>query len=308
MNELPSPKTYKCQIAHEGERISLNCWNPESSRKIRASVLIIHDICEGLNVYKEGIIKLIGDGYRVYAFHLKVDNPVYETVDDNNSFPNNFRDFTVEILQIIAYIKNLEKGVAPFLLTQGLGALIGLINTRKHASFVRGYIACSPMFQLRQKIVPLKRLTIKTLSDFAPGFTLPSSLTPRFTSHRKVVVNGLTTKIEAKVSSREAYEYLKAMSQARKNFSKISTPTLLICPDHNHTHKYSFLKNAIAKHKYEKQIEFINLHTKYHAIASDRSDVLETYDRYIIPWLNRIIAEENVQSDSKETSHSSNKV
>lgn len=302
MSELEPPKIFKCQINHEGEKTELSCWTPAKEVAKAASVLIIHDIAETVNSYTSGIKSLIDEGFKVYGFNLKCFN--FDENIERKDFPDNFKDFTVEILQVIAYIKHIEGGVPPFVLTQGLGSLVGLINTRKHANFVRGFIACSPMFQLSEKIIPLKRLTIKTLSDFTPNFVLPKKISPKFTSNRKAIVDGNAHKIEPKITAREAYEYLKAMSQARKNFAKISRPTLLVCPDHNAVHKYSFLKKSISKHKYEDSIEFINLHTKYHAIASDRSTVLETYEKYIIPWLNSTLEKELIPKvdEAPETS------
>jgi alpha-beta hydrolase superfamily lysophospholipase len=292
LEDIPA-KIFKCQINHEGDRVELNCWFDPELTDIKASILIIHDLGENIESYADAIKKMCDQGYKVYGFNLRGNTPRASLAEEGNTFPSNFRDFTIEILQVIAYIKHIEGGVPPFLLTQGLGSLVGLITTRKHPAFVRGFIACSPMFQLTEKIIPIKRFTIRTMSDFFPDTTLPKKITPKFTSNRKIVKEGDSYKYEARVSSREAYEYLKAMSQARKNFSKISKNTLLICPDHNSVHKYSFLKKAISKHKYEDQIEFVNLHTKYHAIASDRATVLETYEKYIMPWIEKSIAIEN---------------
>ena len=289
-------KIFKCQINHEGDKTNFSLWAKPETVNYRGSLLIIHDLGENLSAYKDAIKKLCEAEFKVYGFNLKSGS---EKIHGENPFPGNFREFSVEILQIIAYIKQIEGGTPPILLTQGLGSLIGLITTRKHPTFVRGFIACSPMFQLTEKIIPLKRLTIRTLSDFMPEFILPRKISPKFTSNRKLVEDGEVLKYEPRVSSREAHKYLKAMSQARKNFAKITKRTLLICPDHNEVHKYSFLKKAISKHKYEDHIDFINLHTKYHAIASDRSQVLETYEKYIIPWITKLV-EQKTQSKSEE--------
>jgi alpha-beta hydrolase superfamily lysophospholipase len=284
-------KNFKCLINHSGEKALLKCWLPIDGNKPHASVLIFHDLGENISSFEAGIIELRSKGFKVYAINMKVPYPGKDST--KKEFPKSFRHFTLELLQVIAYIKYLEAGTPPFLLTQGLGALVGLINTRKHPNFVRGLICCSPMFQLTEKVIPLRRFLIKTLSDFTPQLHIPNGISPKFTSNRKVKIGDDFGKYEPKLTARESYEYLKAMSQARKNFNKISVPILFICPDQSSVHKYNFLRKAISKHKYEDKIHFINLHTKYHAIASDRAAAIETYSKYILPWMHKTI-EENI--------------
>lgn len=296
-------KNFRCLINHSGEKVLLKCWLPASDQKPHATVLILHDVGENISAFEHGISELRSNGFKVYALDMKVPCP--EQNENPREFPRSFRNFNLELLQVIAYVKYLEAGTPPFLLTQGLGSLVGLINARKHPNFVRGLICCSPMFQLTEKIRPIRRFLLKTLSDLAPKLTMPSSISPRFTSNRKLKIGDDFIKYEPKVTSRESYEYLKAMSQARKNFSKISIPVLFICPDHSSVHKYNFLRKAISKHKYEDRISFINLHTKYHAIASDRAEAIETYSKYILPWIHHtmdnhetpVTQEENSDSD-----------
>lgn len=256
---------------------------------LAASVVILHDLGEDISFYEHGIKKLLAGNLRVYAFDFKGHGE-----NKGLKFDSSFRNFTVEVIQILAFIKHLEGGVAPFVLSQGLGSLVGLINARKHPNFTRGLIACSPMFQLNEKIRPLRRFVIRSIAEFIPNLVLPPKITPKFTRNRKISVEGDLQKIESKVTAVEAHEFLKAMSQARKNFAKLNVPTLLICPDNNAVHKYSFLKNAVSKHKQSKKIELINLHTKYHALASDRAAVLETYSQFILPWIEKIIAKDTL--------------
>ena len=282
-----SYKIYKCQINHEGEWLDIRCWSPD--RKPAGSILIIHDICEGIDDYLWGIEKLLSFGFKVYGFELKVDHPIKKTKHGHKLFPKTFKKLTVEVLQVIAYTKSLEKGRPPFLLTQGVGSLVGLINSRKHAQFVSGLIACSPMFQIQEKIKPLQRLMIRTLSDFLPKLTLPRILAPTLTSTRKIMSNGETKKVDQRVSSREAYEYLKAIGHSRRNLAKLNCPTLILCPERSSAHKYTFLKSAISNHKHKDKIELIQMHTEFHAAAGDKARELETYEKYIIPWLNKVV-------------------
>ena len=138
---------------------------------------------------------------------------------------------------------------------------------------------------------------IKTLSEITPKLHIPSSISPKFTSNRELKIGDDFGKYEPKLTARESYEYLKAISQARKNFTKISVPILFICPDQSNVHKYNFLRKAISKHKYEDKINFINLHTKYHAVASDRASAIETYSKYILPWMHKTIEETTPASE-----------
>lgn len=288
--ELTPPKIYKCEINHAGDRINISLWTAERESATNdegkaqfSSILIIPDIGESLISYENGITRLTEAGYKVFGFDL--EELISHTPSDKHGF---FKKLCLEVIQVIAFIKKLDDGAPPIILSQGLGSLVGLVNARKHPTFVGGFVACSPMFQLVEKIKPLRRFVLKTLAEFTPSVIVPAGICPRFTRNRKVEKDDLIFKVSPKITARQTYDYLKGMSQARRNFSKLSVPTLLICPDNNIIHRYTFLKNAVPKHKNEKDISLVNLHTKYHAVASDRSDHLDTYDTYIIPWLDQL--------------------
>ena len=112
----------------------LKCWLPIDGRNPMLPFLFFMILEKTYHHIEDGISELRSNGFKVYALDMKVPCP------EQNENPRRvsqkfFRNFTLELLQVIAYVKYLEAGTPPFLLTQGLGVSCGSYQRKKTSKF-----------------------------------------------------------------------------------------------------------------------------------------------------------------------------
>lgn len=278
---LPS-EVIPIEVNHRGEKISVYVWKPTTESKPHPWI-VIHDMAEDMNAWQYTIKILVEDGYTVYGFDLRGHGL---SKDLSLSVP--FKQYWTEIMQIIAWARERHRGKTPFIIAQGLGALLALSLNRYNHRFCFALVLASPMFVLSDDLSPFQIIAIKFFSRFLPETLLPLGLCPRFTRNRKIKAGEDVIKIQPRVTAVVALELLGAITRTHKLLQRSFNPVLFLCPEASPVHRYELIQKLTAKNQEEQKITFISLRTKYHSIVSDRAEVLDTIRSYVLPWAHRI--------------------
>ena len=270
------------EVNHRGEKISVYVWKPVGEEKPHPWV-VIHDMAEDMTAWLYSVNTLVQDGYTVYAFDLRGHG-----LSKHLSVSVPFKQFWTEIVQIIAWVRERHRGKSPFIIAQGLGALLALSLNRYNHRFCFALVLASPMFVLSDNLSTLQIIAIKMFARFFPETLLPLKLCPRFTRNRKHGAGEDMIKIQPRVTGLVALELLAALTRIHKLLQRSFNPVLFLCPEVSPVHRYELIQRLTAKNVEENKVSYISLRTKYHSIVSDRAEVLDTIRSHVLPWAHRI--------------------
>ncbi|MEI8026614.1 MAG: alpha/beta hydrolase [Pseudomonadota bacterium] len=278
---LPS-EVISVKVNHQDDVFSVYVWSPEKPIKLHP-FLLIHDMGEDMAAWIYTIKTLVNDGYTVYGFDLRGQGLSKEF---STAVP--FKQYWLEVVQIVSSICERHEGRTPFIMAQGLGALIALSLNRYNHRFCFALVLASPLFNLSDQLSHSQILGIKFYARFMPNTNLPKWLSPRFTRNRKIKTGEEVIKIQPRVTGYMALELFEAITRSHKMLQRSFNPVLFICPEVSPVHRYDFIQRATVKGQEEQKVSYVSIQTKYHSIVSDRAEVLDTIRGYILPWAHRI--------------------
>lgn len=278
---LPS-EVISVKVNHQDDVFSVYVWSPEKPIKLHP-FLLIHDMGEDMAAWIYTIKTLVNDGYTVYGFDLRGQGLSKEF---STAVP--FKQYWLEVVQIVSSICERHEGRTPFIMAQGLGALIALSLNRYNHRFCFALVLASPLFNLSDQLSHSQVLGIKFCARFMPNTNLPKWLSPRFTRNRKIKTGEEVIKIQPRVTGYMALELFEAITRSHKMLQRSFNPVLFICPEVSPVHRYDFIQRATVKGQEEQKVSYVSIQTKYHSIVSDRAEVLDTIRGYILPWAHRI--------------------
>jgi len=179
-DQMPPSEVISVKVNHQDEMFSVYVWSPEKSIKSHP-FLLIHDMGEDMASWTYTIKTLVNDGYTVYGFDLRGQGL---SKDFSTSVP--FKQYWLEVVQIVSAICERHEGRTPFIVAQGIGALIALSLNRYNHRFCFALVLASPLFNLSDQLSHYQILGIKLFARFLPNTHLPKWLSPRFTRNRKI--------------------------------------------------------------------------------------------------------------------------
>jgi alpha-beta hydrolase superfamily lysophospholipase len=279
---LPPYTVVTVPVNHEAEVFSLYCWSPSGEVK-KHPWLIVHDIAEDMAAWSYTIKTLMNDGYAVYGFDLRGQGSAKGLT---TSVP--FKQYWTEVVQLVAAIRERHESRSPFIIAQGLGALMALSLNRFNHRFCFALVLASPLFNLSDELSKFQVFGIKLFARFLPATQLPIWLCPRFTRNRKVRSGQEVIKIQPRVTGFLALELLDAITHVNKLLQRSFNPMLFICPEASPVHRYDFIQKATIKGQEEKKSTYLSIQTKYHSVVSDRAETLDTIRKFVLPWAHRI--------------------
>ncbi len=267
---------YVCPVDHNGTSLFIKGWISPKNRNQTTPVILVHDLDESTDDYVEFAEKLADAGFNVYCFEMRIQSKLMKA-----SAILNFDILSSDLLQVVAWIKHKELGKKPIIVGQGLGSLVCLYFTQNFSKFCAGVVFASPLFSLHEVVKPLKRFSIRTLAQVAPLLSTPHWLSFNFSDPLKKD----TKKRKGRLPLYFTQELLIAISRSHKLFSRVSIPTLLLCPDIDAVCRYDFLKRLISKHKDEDKISMVMFDSEGHQILNRGEEFLPSVLRILIPWL-----------------------
>lgn len=267
---------YVCPVDHSGTSLFVKGWIAPSNQEPEKNipVILVHDLEESPDDYLPCAEKLAEAGFNVYSYELRPQSKRARGSAqlDMNSYSN-------DLLQVVAWIKYKESGRKPIIIGHGLGALICLYFSQTFSKYVSAAVFVSPLFSIHEVVKPFKRFLVRTLAQITPYLGTPHSLSFIFSEAKK------DAKKRRKLPIYFTQELLVSLSRSHKLFSRLSLPTLLLCPNVDPVCRYEFLKRLISKHKNEEKISLVMLDTEGHQILTQGEEFLDSVLGILIPWL-----------------------
>ncbi|MFK7824530.1 MAG: alpha/beta fold hydrolase [Oligoflexales bacterium] len=275
---------YTCPVDHTGTSVFVKGWLiPEDNKR---PVVLVHGLGESVELMAPFAKKLAARGYSVYGFDLRGHGQSGRKLGHIPSF----HQLSLDLLQVVAWVKHKESGRKPIIIGQGMGSLVGLFFAKGYGKFCHSMIFVSPVFSLVDHIKSFQRFYLRTFAELLPIMMLPSRLCPQFTQ-----IDMLSSKAP-KISALLAYELLNAISQSRKQFQRHRLKSLVLCPKDDGVARYEFLKRATQKHKFTERLDLHFMETNYHHILTAKEAVITDAISVIAEWLDRNHAEEKAQN------------
>jgi alpha-beta hydrolase superfamily lysophospholipase len=267
---------YVCPVDHSGTSLFVKGWIAPTPKQDTAPIILIHDIEESSDDYIACAEKLAQLGFNVYAFELRI-----QTKRTKGASLLGLENFSNDLLQVVAWIKYKESGQKPILVGQGLGSLVCLYFAQHFNKYISAMVFVSPLFSIQETVTPIKRFFIRTLAQIAPYLATPAWLSFMFTDFHKKE----SKKRKGKLPIYFMHELLMSISRSHKFFSRLSIPTLIVCPGVDPVCRYEFLKRLISKHKNEEKISLVTLDVEGHQILTKGEEILNSVLGILVPWL-----------------------
>ena len=274
---------YTCPVDHTGTSVFVKGWLiPEDNKR---PVVVVQGLGESVELMAPFAKKLAGRGYSVYGFDLRGHGQSGRKLGHIPSF----HQLSLDLLQVVAWVKHKESGRKPIIIGQGMGSLVALFFAKGYGKFCHSMIFVSPVFSLIDQIQSFQRFYLKTFAELLPTMMLPSRLCPQFTQ-----IDMLSSKAP-KISALLAYELLNAISQSRKQFQRHRLKSLVLCPKDDGVVRYEFIKRSVQKHKFSERIDLHFMETNYHHILTAKEAVITDAINVVAEWLDRNHAEEKAR-------------
>lgn len=272
-------------VDHAGTTVYVKGWRREQSE--RSPIIIVHDLGEHTEHYRETALALVEHGYSVYIFDLRGHGRSGRRLGHAPSFDVLVKD----LLQVAAWVRHKESGRLPIILGHGIGALITIDFTKSHGNFCKAAILSAPCLELTSPVTWFARFVIKLLADFSPHFRIPSALSPQFAKDLKIAQkeaeDGHRAPYFPRLTAVFAQELLLAIKRTTASFIEYHGQVLILCPDKDDVCSYKNLKKSAALHQ-EHNLKIVDLRGTGHSVFIEDDDTRKGALSLILPWLDRV--------------------
>jgi alpha-beta hydrolase superfamily lysophospholipase len=295
-----------CPVDHQGNSVHVKGWVKTDSDK--PPVVLIHDFGEHVGNYRPAARQLLAAGFSVYGFDLRG----HGLSGPNLGHIPTFAALVNDLLQVVAWIRYKSNRRVPFLIGQGIGALMAVYFQRAYPSMTQGAVLAAPYLRVNAYTSPLKRVVIKALAETLPKMRLLDMLTPAFLSHYTAVYAGSHETRSPTyfhgVTANFANEILQAIYQAPHEFLQMVNPALILCPELDSICDYSRLRDLVSQHSRPELFEIRSIPNSGHHLFTEEEHGLNLAMSHIIPWLNRDLSPRHEETHdlrpTPEASHS----
>lgn len=267
---------YTCPVDHVGTSVFVKGWLIPGKQK--RPVILVHDLGETADQLSDCAQRLAKLDYSVYSFDMRGHGQSGRRLGHVPSF----HQLSMDLLQVVAWVRHKEQGRRPVIVAQGMGALVALFFARGYHKYCSSMVLISPIFVLQDTIEPFRRFLIKKLADFFPTMMIPKKLCPVFTY---TYDEEKQQRVYPRISTLLAHELLNAVAQARKLLNRHKVPTLFLCPSGDEICHYDFLKKLLQKPKHKDRHRLTFLELNNHQLLSASDEVLQILDGPLIEWL-----------------------
>lgn len=261
-------------VDHYGTSVHLRGWCIDDCGD-RPPVVIVHDLGETADQYRATAEAFVAGGYTTYAFDLRGHGRSGRRMGHAPSFSTLVKD----LLQVAAWVRHKEKGRAPVILGQGIGALVTLEFTKHHGSFCKAAVLSAPCLELTPAFNPVAQLALRALAEMSPTARVPAWLCPRFARDL-----GHLPRLTAVF----AHELLLAVKRAEAKFIEYHGSVLILCPEKDAVVSYGHLKKSAAIHV-EHNLQIADLPACGHQVFTGEDAPRDAALKVILPWLDRVV-------------------
>jgi alpha-beta hydrolase superfamily lysophospholipase len=276
-------------VDHVGTSVYVKCWRRLLPN--RPSVIVVHDLGEHTELYRNAALDLVGHGFNVYVFDLRGHGRSGRRLGHAPSFNVLVRD----LLQVAAWVRHKEGGQPPVIIGHGIGALITMDFTKAHGNLCRAAVLSAPCLELASKVSLAARFIIRVLAEVAPMLRIPAMLAPRFAKELKHAHQPDPGDDEDRISyfprltAVFAQELLSAIQRAEARFIEYHGSVLILCPEDDVICSYRELKKSAAIHN-ENNLEIATLPGVGHSVLTEDEECRRKAFDVMIPWLSRVLS------------------
>ncbi|MBC7660807.1 MAG: alpha/beta fold hydrolase, partial [Chitinophagaceae bacterium] len=244
-------------------------------------VILVHDLGENSDFYAPAARILADRGFQAYCYDMRGhgrSSPL-----DNKSL--GFNDLIQDLLQVVAWIRYKSGRRKPFLIAQGMGALVVLHFQKLYPQYCTRSILLAPTFEEQTALPFFSRVFLKTMAQVLPWATLPTTLLPYFLP--------MSDEASQKASSlhlnaRFAYDLREAVRNAATTFLDVSSPNLIGSPIEDELYNRDHLRKLVMEHPFNDMLSYREIPgIGANALCGDLAEVQNAL-AVIIPWMLEI--------------------
>ena len=271
--------SFSCPVDHAGASVHVQGWAGIHSEF--PPVILVHDLGENSDFYAPAARVLANHGFQAYCYDMRGhgrSSPL-----DNKAL--GFHSLIQDLLQVVAWIRYKSDRRKPFLIAQGLGALVVLHFQKLYPQYCTRSILFAPTFEEQTALPFFSRIFLQSMAQILPWAVLPSTLLPYFLP--------MSDEASQKASSLEmnvrfAYDLRETVRNAEKTFLEVSSANLVGCPVEDSVYNCEDLKKLMARHPFKDLISFREIEGVGSSALSGDPHEVDRVLAVVIPWMLEI--------------------
>ncbi len=269
---------FSCPVDHAGIVVYVQGWARVHSEW--PPVIFVHDLGENVELYEPAAKFLLRRGFNTFSFDMRGHGRSSPLAGKMVSFD----DLVSDLLQVIAWIRYKSQRRTPFLIGQGVGALLLLHFQKTYPQHAPHCILLAPVYQEHTALPAYSRALIHTMAVLAPQARLPRFLLPYFLPMSDDM-NLRGSDGALMISAGFAQELLQAIRAAMPTIQELQGKNLIVCPLDDTFYNSRRLRELIAYHAKPGCLEIAEVPgISAQAITHDENE-LTAFLQVVIPWM-----------------------
>lgn len=275
-------EVYSLPVDHRNTHLYVKGWVMKGSTK--PPIVIVHDLGENIGLFRRCAHLLCQQGYSVYGFDLRGHGRSGQILGHIPKFDALLSD----LLQVTSWVKFANNRRKPFVIGQGIGALITIYFQKVFPSYIGNTVLVSPVISDDNYPSRLKRFLIKLLAEINPTQRLPNGLTPKFLSRKAKMKKDQTAKgmlSTYRITANFAKELIIAVTGAESAFHSSQKKSLILYPLGSKLSNFEAFNQTLLGHPRNHLITCFPLEAKTSNLLSGKNQQLKENIQRIVSWL-----------------------
>lgn len=271
--------SFSCPVDHAGSTVHVQGWMKIASEL--PPVIFVHDLGENSDLYAQDARILARFGFNTYSFDMRGHGR--STPLENKVL--RFDDLVQDLLQVVAWIRYKSQRKKPFLIGQGVGALVLMHFQKYYPQFCSRCVMLAPVFEEQTALPFINRLFLRGMANLSPKTRLPATLLPYFLpmsdeSHLRAD--------RLFFSSRFTYDLMMAIRSSTETFFDVTTPNMIVCPNDDSLYNAERLRRLVGQHPHRDVFVFEEVSDISSQAFTRDVDEAERLLTVVSPWLLEI--------------------
>ena len=291
----PRHTSYQFPVDHKDTCLLLKAWISDKNTN-EPPLLIVHDLGENVEDYNNLAREFSHSGVNTYFYSLRGHDSAQQTTSTVR-----VKTHVRDLLQICAWTRHKENRRPPMIMGIGVGAIIATDFCQRYSDMVSKLILCAPPLELKVKRNRVKQFCLDLLAEMNPGQIVPQAFCPVLAAAQNPdnTLPGQANKLPFRMNAGFAMELLHLIPRTVSRLTQHTTPTLVLCPEHDEVSNYEQVLRLA------KGINYPHL-TAYH-LAGCPHQIFQSQagedlaKQLILCWLKSLHSDENSLNVSSQT-------